>query len=249
MSIISAALIIFGTFYCISVLYLYSGLFHLRCPDNKHIHTFSVVIAVHNEEKSLQKCFDAVISQNYPSDKYEIILADDRSTDTTPAIINRLCQNHPNVRSVRIEPHEKAVPKKTALARAFELATGEIILTTDGDCLPSDSWISSINENFTAKVGLVVGHVDYFKPENLWAGIDALDYLSHRALGASFLGVNSLYTCTAANMAFRKEIFTLNRDRFNALSVSPAEDNFFLHCAKNGGLKIVQATGLESIVK
>lgn len=238
-----------GALYCISVLYLLTGLFRLRYKRQNSTPFCTVIVAVHNEEQNLERCLNLLANQNYPSDKFEVIVADDRSNDSTPAIIGKFCEMYTNFRSVAVKPHEDAVPKKTALIRALDIARGEIILSTDGDCEQPNEWIRTISAYFTDGVGMVVGHVGYFEPQNLWQGIDALDYLTHRALGAAFLGVNSVYTCTAANMAYRKEIYDINKEGFKALKIRPAEDNFILHCTRNSGFKIAVATGLQSIVQ
>lgn len=249
MEITTCLLLATGAFYFISVLYLFAGLFRLNHQKSDKTHFCSVIIAVHNEEHNLEKCLNSLINQNYPPDSFEVIIADDRSVDSTPQIISRFCQKHHNFRSVSVRPDEDAIPKKNALLRALDSARGEIILSTDGDCEQPQGWIRQMSACFTDEVGMVIGHVGYFKPQNLWQGIDALDYLTHRALGAAFIGVNSVYTCTAANMAYRKVIFDKNRDGFKKLKIRPAEDNFILHCAKNSGYKIAVATDSDSIIQ
>lgn len=249
MSIIGCLLIVTGIFYCFSVLYLLIGLFRLNFRQNDKIQYCSVIVAVHNEEECLQRCLNSLINQNYPIDKFEVIIADDRSDDSTPSIISDYCRKYPNFRSVSVKPGEDAIPKKTALIRALDAARGEIILSTDGDCEQPQGWVRQMSAYFTDGVGMVIGHVGYLKPQNLWQGIDAMDYLTHRALGAAFVGINSVYTCTAANMAYRKEIFDRNREGFKNLKIRPAEDNFILHCTRNSGLKLAVATHPDSIIE
>ncbi len=248
MVITACFLLVTGAFYCISVLYLFIGLFKLMHPKSDKACFCSVIVTVHNEEHNLEKCLNSLVSQNFPPESFEVIIADDCSVDSTPQIINRYCQKYHNFRSVTVNPEEDTIPKKTALIRALDTARGEIVLSTDGDCELPKGWIRQMSACFTDEVGMVIGHVGYFKPKNIWQGIDALDYLTHRALGAAFIGVNSVYTCTAANMAYRKVIFDQNRDGFKKLKIRPAEDNFILHCAKNSGYKIAVATHPESII-
>lgn len=238
-----------GVFYFVSVLYLFAGLFRLNHQKSDKTHFCTVIVAVHDEEHNLEKCLNSLVNQNYPSDSFEVIIADDRSVDSTPQIISRFCQKYHNFRSVIVRPDEDAVPKKTALLRALDIARGEIVLSTDGDCVQPQGWIRQMAACFIEEVGMVIGHVGYFKPQNIWQGIDALDYLTHRALGAAFIGVNSVYTCTAANMAYRKVLFDQNRDGFTKLKIRPAEDNFILHCAKNSEYKIAVATDSESVIQ
>ena len=95
MEITTYLLIATGAFYFISVLYLFAGLFRLNHKKNDKIHFCSVIVAVHNEESNLEKCLNSLVNQNYPADSFEVIIADDRSVDSTPQIINRYCQKYP----------------------------------------------------------------------------------------------------------------------------------------------------------
>ena len=48
----------------------------------------SIIVAAHNEEEYLDRCIKALVEQNYPKDKYEVIFINDRSTDQTQTIID-----------------------------------------------------------------------------------------------------------------------------------------------------------------
>src|SRR5580704_13779118 len=47
----------------------------------------SVVIPVYNEERHIAECLDSVLDQDYPADRYEVIVADGGSDDRTRAIV------------------------------------------------------------------------------------------------------------------------------------------------------------------
>lgn len=229
-TIFSILLVSLAAWYAISIIVLLIGLFRIRCPENDRLNFLTVVIAAHNEEKDIANCLKAIAAQNYPPNLYEVIIADDRSTDGTTDIIEAFCRDHYNFYSIRIDPKEnEIIPKKTALIKALKMARGDIIVSTDGDCIQPEGWLSSINGCFAENVGMVIGHTRYPKPRNLWAGIDAIDYLSHRAMGAAFVGAGSAYTCTASNFAYRKDIFESVEEEFSKLKVRPAEDNYLLN--------------------
>lgn len=250
MDIFDIILLAFTIYYCSSVLYLFTGLFRIPCSGgSKKQHFITVILAAHNEEKHLAECLLRIACQDYPKDKYEVIVADDRSTDKTSDIIKKFCEEYNNFKSVRVDDSENSIPKKAALIKGLDIAEGEIVVSTDADCIQPGAWLSSLNACFTDDNGLVIGHTVYHKPDNVWKGIDALDYFSHRALGAAFIGAGSAYTCTASNFAYRKEIFDANRDEFIAIGVRPAEDNYFVHCVhKKTKYKIAVATNPESFV-
>jgi GT2 family glycosyltransferase len=58
----------------------------------------SVVIPVYNEERYIEACLNSVLEQDYPGDRYEVIVADGGSTDRTRAIVEAKAAVHPNVR-------------------------------------------------------------------------------------------------------------------------------------------------------
>jgi succinoglycan biosynthesis protein ExoA len=60
----------------------------------------SVVIPVFNEERYIQACLDSVFRQDYPADRYEVIVADGGSTDRTRAIVVAASERHPSVRLI-----------------------------------------------------------------------------------------------------------------------------------------------------
>jgi glycosyltransferase involved in cell wall biosynthesis len=48
----------------------------------------SVVIPTYNRERYLTKCLDYLFDQDYPPDRYEVVVVDDGSTDGTEAMVN-----------------------------------------------------------------------------------------------------------------------------------------------------------------
>ncbi len=50
----------------------------------------SIIIAVKNEEKYIERCLQSLIDQDFPKDQYEIIVVDGRSTDETKKIVKEI---------------------------------------------------------------------------------------------------------------------------------------------------------------
>jgi chlorobactene glucosyltransferase len=95
----------------------------------------SVLIPARNEADILATTLPALFSQEYGN--YEVILADDASTDGTGKLARSLQSSHSDrLRIVRIEDLPPGwVGKNHALHRAFEAARGEWILATDADIM------------------------------------------------------------------------------------------------------------------
>src|SRR5215467_401126 len=92
----------------------------------------SVVVPACNEAPHLESAVLSLTQQDYPD--LEIVLIDDRSTDNTGKIIDRLAQNDPRIRPVHVETLPSGwLGKVHALHRGVEEASGDWLLFTDAD--------------------------------------------------------------------------------------------------------------------
>lgn len=168
----------------------------------------SVVVAAHNEAANLQRLLPRLLSQQYPC--FEVLVADDRSTDETKKNIEELRRNHPNLRILPIEKTPPGIhPKKYALTQAITQARYEHVLLTDADCWPvSEHWIKAMAQGFFAGTAIVLGYSPYIRIfgflnkliryETL---LTALQYFSLARKGHAYMGVgrNLAYTKTSFN--------------------------------------------------
>lgn len=89
----------------------------------------SVVIPCLNEEASIRECLDSVISQSYPIDNLEIIVADGGSTDNTLNIISSFASSHPTA-SIRVINNPERI-QAVGCNRAIAESCGEVIVRMD----------------------------------------------------------------------------------------------------------------------
>jgi glycosyltransferase involved in cell wall biosynthesis len=91
----------------------------------------SVVVPVHNEERSVALLLDELDSALQPLGKpWEAVFVDDGSTDGSYAALTRLHAGRDNVTVVRLR---RNFGKAAALAAGFAHARGDVIVTIDGD--------------------------------------------------------------------------------------------------------------------
>ena len=88
----------------------------------------SVVIPVYNEERHIEACLASVLDQDYPADRYEVIVADGGSDDRTREIVAEIATRHPNVRLIDNPGRMQAA----GLNRAILASRGAVIARQDG---------------------------------------------------------------------------------------------------------------------
>jgi cellulose synthase/poly-beta-1,6-N-acetylglucosamine synthase-like glycosyltransferase len=88
----------------------------------------TIILPVRNESRHIRETLRAVLNQDYPRQKMEVIVADGASTDDTSQIVAELARENENLRLVH-NP-ERIVP--TGFNRALQEARGEIIIRVDG---------------------------------------------------------------------------------------------------------------------
>ena len=100
----------------------------------------TVIIPVHNRPQELQACLQALSAQDFPKDKFEIIICDDGSTEPILDKIDFAREQGLEVVYVRQEKRGPAAARNLGILQA----TGSIVAMTDSDTLPDDQWLKSL---------------------------------------------------------------------------------------------------------
>ncbi len=122
----------------------------------------SVLIPAFNEEKYILRTLSALMKQDYPC--YEIIIADNASTDRTVIVIQQFIDRLP-VTAISIHlVYENKRGTNFARECARQKATGSIIAQIDADCIPTANWlrkgVTALTRN--RKTVAVTGPYDYY---------------------------------------------------------------------------------------
>lgn len=202
----------------------------------------SVIIPVHNAQRSIAECLNALSQQAYPD--YEVILVDNNSTDKSHSLMENFINKNKQFNArVFIEKKQGACAARN---RGSREADGEIITHTDPDCLPDTNWLCDIAEAFEDKrISAVAGRIVGRKPENdveLFSALFTLSQGKKEEVHSKYTLIQGGYA--TANLSFRKTVFTsLNGfdETINYKGVGIGEDHDILaRMYKNGGiLKVV----------
>jgi glycosyltransferase involved in cell wall biosynthesis len=104
----------------------------VRSPDPAP--RLTVLVAAKDEEENIEPCLVSLLAQDYPA--LEIIAIDDRSTDRTPLILDRLARAAPDRLQVVHVDHlpDGWFGKNHAMHVGVRQATGEYLCFIDADC-------------------------------------------------------------------------------------------------------------------
>lgn len=97
----------------------------------------SVVVPVRNGTRTLPLCLPALLAQDYPADRFEILCVDNGSTDESVALMQRF--------SPRIQIlHAARRGASAARNEGMRSARNRWLAFTDCDCVPDPDWLSAL---------------------------------------------------------------------------------------------------------
>lgn len=133
----------------------------------------SVIVPAFNEEKYITRALEALMSQDYPN--FEIIVADNASTDKTSICIQQFAESLSSENSIITSVYESRRGTNFARECARKVATGSIIAQMDADCIPSPNWLrKGVSILCSSKNIAVTGPYNYFDGNRWMRGFSLL---------------------------------------------------------------------------
>jgi GT2 family glycosyltransferase len=114
----------------------------------------SVVVPVRNEERFLGGTLGQLLAQRYDPDRFEVLVADGRSSDGTRAVVSGLQARHPNLRLLD-NPRRWSSAGRNEAVRA---ARGDLVVVVDGHCdLDNPGYLADLADAFARSGADCVG--------------------------------------------------------------------------------------------
>lgn len=185
----------------------------------------SVIIPFRNEEDTIGHLIHDLQQQEYPRDKFEVILINDHSDDSSVNAINEELRGSISAKLMNNAAHGK----KAALTKGIRHSAGTIIVTTDADCRVKPGWIRSINNSFSDEsVKMTFGAVKIEADHSLFSKMQALEFSSLIGSGASTAAFGFPTLCNGANLAFTKDAFTETGGYDGNEHIASGDDEFLM---------------------
>jgi succinoglycan biosynthesis protein ExoA len=142
----------------------------------------SVIVPVRNEATAIEPALRTLLTQDFPAERFEVIVADGGSDDATVPIVRRLQGEFPNLKLVFNAGRLSSAGRNTALRHA----TKDVAVIVDGHCtVPDRNYLRNVAEAFAASGADSLG-----RPQPLDAPDPTPFQLAVSAARASRLGHN-----------------------------------------------------------
>jgi cellulose synthase/poly-beta-1,6-N-acetylglucosamine synthase-like glycosyltransferase len=181
--------------------------------DNNFQPKVSILIPVHNEEKTIVDKLRNIKSVTYPKENIEIIVTDDASDDDTLQRVKSFVELNQDL-IIRVVEHNLRTGKSVALNRALPLSSNDVVIVSDADTQwPEDMLQKTLPYLTDSKVGAVTCGGINRNMDETWVtkGEDTyLHFTNFIRLGESKL--HSTIRFEGGFCAFKKNAF----DKFDA---------------------------------
>lgn len=197
----------------------------------------SVVVPVRNEAAFIGDTLTELLDQRYPADRFEILVADGESTDSTAAIVEEFQTRHANVRLLHNGKRWSSAGRNVGVRQA----RGEIVLVIDGHCeLANRDHLQEVAAAFARSGADCLGRpqpLDVSQANPLQRAIAAArdSRLGHHPDSFIYSREERFVPAHSVAVAYRREVFErigLFDERFDA-----CEDVEFNHRVAQAGLR------------
>src|SRR3989338_8828247 len=167
-----------------------------------HLPRVAIIVPCLNEGETVAATADSLLALQYPSDKLEIILVDNGSTDDTPTVMTRY-KSHPQVRVLL----EKTRGKHNAVNAGIAVTGADLIGCLDADSFVEPDALLEIIPSFRDEsVGATTAAMSVHKPTNLLQHMQNAEYIFGITLRHVLSSVNGLYVTPGPFSLYRRKV-------------------------------------------
>lgn len=205
----------------------------------------SVIVALRDEEKNINRLVNGLIRQKYPL-QIEYIFVDDNSSDKTLNLLNEWASKDNRIKVLS----RVGDGKKSCIAAAIKIASNPIVIQTDADCEMGEYWImSSVNKLLSSKNDMVLGPVYPFQTKTILNGLIRLEWLAMQFITVLTSRLKSAGMANGANLTFYKkdyEDFSISK---YGEAYASGDDMFFMRFLQKKGKQVSFNLDKQAIVR
>ncbi|MGB3618638.1 MAG: glycosyltransferase [Catalinimonas sp.] len=190
----------------------------------------AVIIPVRNEALCIEALLYDLNQQTYAD--FEVAVIDDASEDDTAARVAAFVgRARFPLQLISLPPDDTTVAhKKRAIAAGIAATSGEVIVTTDGDCRVGPGWLASLVRAYRARrPALVSAPVTFLPTAELFGQIQILEFAGLVGAGGATMQAGHPTTCNGANLLYTRAAFERAEGFAGADHIASGDDELLMH--------------------
>jgi cellulose synthase/poly-beta-1,6-N-acetylglucosamine synthase-like glycosyltransferase len=196
---------------------------------------------MHNERRYIERCLESIAAQDYPQDRYEVIVVDGGSNDGSRELVEAMRDQLPKLRV--LENRGKHTARGLNIGLAF--AQGEVIARVDAHAAVAPSFLSeSVAALGRTRADVVGGPIETLGDGPTGEAV-ALAVSSPFGVGNAVFRYSQReqWTDTVAFPAYRRDVF----DRIGPFAeIEGGEDDEFHYRLRDAGGKLLLTPAIKS---
>ncbi len=230
----SQIIFIFYFFYALSCIFLIVKWLSIKKEYNSQPIPadlfLSVIVPVRNEAANIGALLADLSLQNLSKNQYEVIIADDSSTDNTAQIVQDFERiNGFNLTLIQLPNERTDSPKKRAIGQALTISKGKLIVTTDGDCRVGSNWLRTIAQTYTATDAKFISGPVVFGGLGWFSIFQTIEFSSLIGTGGCLIAAGAPTMCNGANLAYDRAAFDEIGGYAGTDHIASGDDELLMH--------------------
>ncbi len=192
----------------------------------------SVIIPARNEEQNIKACLDSLVEQSYPKNLFEVLVIDDHSNDNTAAVVLNYRQQNIKLITLKefVATNQINSYKKKAIEIAIQQSTGNLMVTTDADCIIPPNWLQTIAAFYEEKKPEFIVMPVSINCSNRFIEIfQALDFMTLQGITGASVHKKFHSMCNGANLAYTKKAFNEVNGFTGIDTIASGDDMLLMH--------------------
>lgn len=189
----------------------------------------SIIVCAQNEQENLKTFIPKLLAQKYNA-KFEVVVVNDGSTDDSNDVLERMAQEHSNLKITFLPKAAKYMSrKKMCLSIGIKASAYDVLVFTDADCCPtSDQWLDKIASHHNEENNVVIGASRFEKTEGLLGSLIDYDNLFNTMQYMGYAICGKPYRGTIRNLSYNKNTYYKAKSFSQHLNLEAGEDDIIL---------------------
>ena len=217
-------------------------------PATDVLPRIAVIVPFRDEADTLPYLLASLTLQDYPADRYELILVDDHSSDGG----GDAGEGSWGVKVLRLADHTDGnttvAHKKAALALGIAHTSADLIVTTDADCTWPRGGLRQLAQGYATGADVLLGPVTVEPATDLCAAFQGLDFLGYQLFTAAAVAAGTPALANGAHFAFRRTAFERVGGYAGVDHLPSGDDVLLLHKFLAAGMRVACSTAPAAVV-